>query len=162
MTASPGGSERFPCQREQDTPTPRKKTKESLSLCFSTKKHRTEVKSWPLPWLSWQHWPTLPILQMHRPAAGGRGDVGGGGGERRAVQQKRSTRVCERRALPVSKKKKRKKTKTKKQQLAKVHPSPGNGEIPVFMMMNRYRAHHQGRLKPGERAVITFSATAQR
>ena len=60
------------------------------------------------------------------------------------------------------KRKKEKKTKTKKQQLAKVHPSPGNGEIPVFMMMNRYRAHHQGRLKPGERAVITFSATAQR
>lgn len=96
------------------TPSPRKKTKASLSSGFPNEQ-RAEVRA-PSSWWSWQRWLTDPVLP------GSKGNIWevvvvvvGGGNEGQGSWKKHSHLF-------------------KKNLRAKGHPSPGNGGIPVFII----------------------------
>lgn len=97
------------------TPAPRKK-KEShiVSLLTSQRELESELAS------------SLVVMVTLTDLSGGQGGhVGGGGQGMRAAKQKRSTRLM-RGVLCL--------LLQKTNPLAKVHPSPGHGEIPVFII----------------------------
>lgn len=116
-------------------PSPRKKTKVSLSSGVPTNEQRAEVRAG-----LWWSWPTLTALPC--PAGEQGGHLRGGRGGMKGQVPEKSTLIC------------------LKKLLAKVHPLPGNGEIPVSILCPLVITGCRGyiQFKPGEWADVDSSA----